>query len=70
MFADTFVDKQILTICFYTVYLSLTLLLLCISLYWIGQYRLNWREHLFQIDDSRIPKPVSYTHLDVYKRQI
>ena len=37
----------------------------------IGQFRLNRWEHLCQMDDCRIPKqPVSYTHLDVYKRQV
>ena len=36
----------------------------------IAQYRLKWLERINQMGENRISKqPVSYTHLDVYKRQ-
>ena len=35
----------------------------------MGSKELQWYGHVNRIDDARWPKPVSYTHLDVYKRQ-
>ena len=35
------------------------------------EYRLKWSQHLDRMENRWLPKiPVSYTHLDVYKRQI
>ena len=35
-------------------------------------YKKRWKEHVLRMSPERIPRkiPVSYTHLDVYKRQL